>query len=302
VDGEEVHIKEIMNPTGTFSGDNRLTEYSVKTVPLLSGKLIPEFDRRRNIKDMFFRKPSITSTTVAVSDSSLSATDNDDTGLSTASDSIPKSPLVPHSPVRAAQATKSPSPVKSTTKRPSSGGKSAGQSKRLKGGQTAAPGPPSRGQSSLMGFFKPKASLGVGPAPVDDDTNGELAAALQSSLLETNGEIPAALNGQRSVLGSNFHDSSERATAADDGESDLVHDPIVAKESWNNLFTKPAPPRCEDHDEPCKILLTKKPGINCGRSFWMCARPLGPTGAKEKGTQWRCKTFIWSSDLNGEKT
>jgi len=33
----------------------------------------------------------------------------------------------------------------------------------------------------------------------------------------------------------------------------------------------------------------------------MCARPLGPTGEKEKGTEFRCGTFIWSSDWNGKQ-
>jgi AP endonuclease-2 len=46
---------------------------------------------------------------------------------------------------------------------------------------------------------------------------------------------------------------------------------------------------------------TKKKGSNQGRSFWMCARPLGPSGQKEKGTEWRCGTFIWSSDWQNGK-
>jgi AP endonuclease-2 len=45
-------------------------------------------------------------------------------------------------------------------------------------------------------------------------------------------------------------------------------------------------------------LTTKKPGMNRGRSFWICPRPLGPSGEKERGTQWRCSTFIWASDWN----
>jgi AP endonuclease-2 len=61
------------------------------------------------------------------------------------------------------------------------------------------------------------------------------------------------------------------------------------------LFARPIAPKCE-HDEPCKTMLTRKPGVNCGRSFWMCNRPLGPSGKQEKGTQWRCNTFIWASD------
>ncbi|KAG7101251.1 hypothetical protein HYQ46_003218 [Verticillium longisporum] len=78
--------------------------------------------------------------------------------------------------------------------------------------------------------------------------------------------------------------------------AETVFDPIQVKETWSKLqLGKRVVPKCE-HEEPCISLLTKKPGVNCGRSFYICARPLGPSGEKEKGTQWRCGTFIWSSD------
>jgi len=79
---------------------------------------------------------------------------------------------------------------------------------------------------------------------------------------------------------------------------DSVVDPIVSKEDWTKLFTKKAVPRCESHQEPCISLTTKKPGMNRGRAFWICPRPLGPRGEKENGSQWRCPTFIWASDWN----
>lgn len=56
------------------------------------------------------------------------------------------------------------------------------------------------------------------------------------------------------------------------GEPEEFVDPIVSKESWSKLFTKPSAPRCEGHDEPCKMMKTKKTGFNCGRDFWMCTR------------------------------
>lgn len=66
--------------------------------------------------------------------------------------------------------------------------------------------------------------------------------------------------------------------------------------AWANIFTPQQAPSCEGHGEPCISLVTKKAGLNQGRSFWMCPRPLGPSGSAEKGTQWRCATFIWCSD------
>jgi AP endonuclease 2 len=42
----------------------------------------------------------------------------------------------------------------------------------------------------------------------------------------------------------------------------------------------------------------KLTGYHIGRSFYICPRPLGPSGEKEKNSEWRCGTFIWSSDWN----
>ncbi|KAK2075131.1 hypothetical protein P8C59_009283 [Phyllachora maydis] len=55
----------------------------------------------------------------------------------------------------------------------------------------------------------------------------------------------------------------------------------------------------EAYEIYCVSLVTKKTGVNCGRSFYMCSRPLGPSGDKEIGTEFRCRTFIWSSDWSG---
>ena len=59
LDGKEVDVRDVMNPAGMFKDGKRLREYSMKNLLPLSGKLIPEFDRRRNIRDMFSRKPSL---------------------------------------------------------------------------------------------------------------------------------------------------------------------------------------------------------------------------------------------------
>ncbi|KAJ2978386.1 hypothetical protein NQ176_g3840 [Zarea fungicola] len=87
----------------------------------------------------------------------------------------------------------------------------------------------------------------------------------------------------------------QNATVTKAISPERVFDPIEAKESWSKLLGKRVVPKCE-HDEPCISLVTKKPGVNCGRSFYICPRPLGPSGDKERDTEWRCATFIWSSD------
>lgn len=53
-DTERVPLLAVMNPTGMVARDGqRLREWHTKDVLPLSAKLIPEFDRRQNIRDMF---------------------------------------------------------------------------------------------------------------------------------------------------------------------------------------------------------------------------------------------------------
>jgi hypothetical protein len=60
-------------------------------------------------------------------------------------------------------------------------------------------------------------------------------------------------------------------TSQTETEDREIIDPIISKEQWDTLFSKPAPPRCE-HGEPCTKLQTKIKGVNSGRHFWICAR------------------------------
>lgn len=64
---------------------------------------------------------------------------------------------------------------------------------------------------------------------------------------------------------------SSASTSQLESEDREIIDPIISKEKWDTLFSKPAPPRCE-HGEPCTKLQTKIKGLNSGRHFWICAR------------------------------
>jgi len=46
--------------------------------------------------------------------------------------------------------------------------------------------------------------------------------------------------------------------------------------NWTSIFTKKGPPVCDVHGLPCIELVTKKPGPNLGRRFWICSKPVGP--------------------------
>ena len=313
-----------MNPPGMFLNGKRLREYSVTNDPLpLSGKLIPEFFGRRNIRDMFARKPSVQQS------QSTDATITDLEQIEAAKTGDRVATIVHPSPVSTTAQVPPPSAPGIVTssisvagqKRPVAEVSSSKPLKRAKSSTSASASPAaSRGQQSLKGFFKPKASsttttdsivqepktpeakhsVNYGDLYVQeagDVIEASERAATISKLASPTSTPKQSTQGATSGIQSNAT-SPSTARFASTQDQETVHDPIQSKESWSKLFTKPVAPRCEGHNEPCITLLTKKPGMNLGRSFWMCPRPLGPSGAKEKNTQWRCQTFIWCSDWN----
>ena len=325
IDGTNVHILDLMNPPGVFHNGQRLRNYSIKHILSLSGRLIPEFDRRQNIRDMF--KRTLTQSTEQSAEASATC--------SIPSDGIHNIPVV----LRSEQCSTASSVLNSTPllSQPSSSGpynvqtpgtgirKSVHNSptnRPLKRVKSVSATPPvstqGKGQQSLKGFFKQKSPRENSqrsrsdPKMTDESDLKPLGQLASRDLAGFEAMQRAATNTKSLDSGSTNIDADRDGAAwvatqlvspsprltRDGGiiEASGVHDPVVSKESWSKLFTKPAAPRCEGHDEPCVSMLTKKSGMNCGRSFWMCPRPLGPTGAKEKGTQWRCQTFIWRSD------
>ena len=334
VDGTEANLLDLMNPEGMLSKGQRQREYSTKDILPLSGKLIPEFDGRRSIRDMFTRKLSRQPSTideppVTAPKASSTSTPPENVKLpSLQPNMISTGPL---STTRESSVGTASS-VSAGKKRSSADTPSNKPLKRSKSGSTAPTPPvPGKGQQSLKGFFKPKAitsndasSTIAGEAATQvaiNSNGGPISPKLQPAAqiierpmngvdaeqssaplpLETASPIARSSQAGSDTIPSNANSPSAVKRAPAMTESP-IHDPIASKESWSKLFTKPAAPRCEGHDEPCITLLTKKSGMNCGRSFWMCPRPLGPSGAKESNTQWRCHTFIWCSDWNPATT
>lgn len=282
IDGELKHIKDWMNPAGMFKEGERKEEWSTKNLLPMSGKLIPEFDRRRNIKDMFSRKPSLPvgKSNVAVADNSLLV-------------SQPPSLLPSPSFTSSGEDVKSSSGVTSTTstqalsaspsrtvpqKRGQKPGGKITPAKKSKANSKSA-GANGSGQQSLKGFFAAKTTFKA-DAPISPTPERQVD------------DIPASIKSVTPL-----DDTKDISAFTQPGAEDAVAT-VDKQKTWGKLFSKPIAPKCE-HDEPCKTMLTKKPGVNCGRSFWMCNRPLGPSGNKERQTQWRCSTFIWASDWDG---
>ncbi|RHZ70534.1 hypothetical protein CDV55_106229 [Aspergillus turcosus] len=297
---EEVNILDIMNPPGMFKDGKRQQEYSTKYLLPTSGRLIPEFDKRRSIKDMFSRKPSTnvqTPTTNAPTLRRFASTQEMETPTAISESAASRS-------VAVADSTQTKEIVRKRSQKSETG--SPGPVKRSKSGSAQSSAPSTAGQRTLKGFFKPKTDPAGQATMVQDSATVSTVPTKQPAASPTKSipvTEPAALEALRTAPAGEASpaeqpNSATPTTPASSQNDDTVIDPIASKEDWSKLFTKKPIPRCEGHQEPCISLTTKKPGINCGRSFWICSRPLGPSGNKEKGTQWRCPTFIWASDWN----
>ncbi|ORY67717.1 Endonuclease/exonuclease/phosphatase [Pseudomassariella vexata] len=274
VDGKEIHLKDIMNPEGMFRAGKRLRNWSKKDLRSMSAKLIPEFDNRRSIKDMFSKKAKVVPTPASVSEPEPAS-----------SEPIPSAPLSS----QAESTTSSVSlekPANAGSKRtPSAPAPNSRPQKKLKASPVKEKAS-SRGQSSLMGFFKSKTTASPDnkkPETEENPTPGTDVDDTSAFAIEEAGNSRAS---------NTVDDSNDPHTPI---RAEKFIDPIESKESWSKLLGKRVVPKCE-HGEPCISLVTKKAGVNCGRSFYMCPRPIGPSGEKEKNTEWRCGTFIWSSD------
>lgn len=301
-----MHIKDIMNPPGAFKDGERQQEYSSLWMLPGSGRLLPEFDidKRRSIKDMFARKPA-----PSLSRSSSMAAAIDKTTVAQNTETSAPQIFTP-SENSSNLPTHSPSQFSNTLSRKRSQALPATSVKRSKSTATAAASTAVAGQKTLKGFFKskpvggsastkastdsPKSSAQYGDNGTSSPTNPSADPTL---LTHTTGTASHTLEPTADTEISTPGTGSTH-TSPGKSQTDTVFDPIVSKEDWSKLFTKKPAPRCESHQEPCVSLTTKKPGLNRGRAFWICPRPLGPSGEKEKGTQWRCPTFIWASDWN----
>lgn len=273
IGGIMVDIKDLMS-ANLYKEGVRQRDWQVQDLVPMSGKLINEFDRRRSIKEMFL-KP-----TMSRGESSISKDENDDTkeagGMSTSNQTSRSTSVIP-SPAKSKRPSQAPSPA-----RPSKRGKSS-----TAGGEATS-------QPKIMGFFKPRAAAAT--SQLDDKAEVQNYEKVSippndSSTLESVKEFES-LEGLNVSLNTQQFDPSEQAD---------VIDPIVSKESWDRLLKgKRRAPTCL-HNEPCIILRTKKKGENLGRSFWICSRPVGPTGEKSKILdEWRCSYYSWDSDLKRE--
>ncbi|EAS35051.3 exodeoxyribonuclease III (xth) [Coccidioides immitis RS] len=272
--GDQIDFVNLMNPSVDFeAADNSLSRSHLP----LSGRLIPEFNRRRNIRDMFLRQSSTQNPSPGeINQNATSMSRMTNKGRPISLDLERSHEIDERDPKRR---KKEPiAGVLPTTSQKSIRGFFSPRQPRLKQSNLAKDCeaindsvPNERKNDSGPGHR----TSGISPPDASPDFEADPQTSQESTTVSA---VPS-----RIVAGINVMSS------------------IPEQESWNKIFKKRPPPRCEGHEEPCVRLVTKKPGINRGRSFWICPRPLGPSGNKETGTQWRCPTFIWCSDWNSKQ-
>ena len=308
---EGMHIVDIMNPPGVFSRGVSKRAWRIQDAPLFSGKRLKEFDKRRSIRSMFAApslKASESSQNSTNQNMNNSIGDADGTAQTTdephdntqrhAPDDIPCLPpseaLVPEPPSK-----KRKTSLTSDGAAPKRQAPETVPSASPSGNARTTPS----GQSSLKGFFKPRAKADASVSPSNSTDHSRVNKNRSNRPNET-----IAPNSTEDA-----HESvrQKMSHARPNGDKLRLTSPPISErppeqreqtsQSWSALFARPVAPMCEGHSEPCKTMQTKKKGSNQGRSFWMCARPLGPSGNKERGTEWRCPTFIWCSDWQNGK-
>lgn len=313
--GNEMDIRDIMS-SDMFKDGVRQREWSTKDLLPMSAKLIPEFDRRRSIRDMFTKKPSLPMEESSLISENVTENSKED-ALEIASSSKTEMPSptnfeglgtvqITEVPLDTPVLSSMASPAKPDSKRPKDTSSTSRPTKRSKTGSNAksasmARGQYLKGQSSLKGFFKPKTPQNSDRTNIQPPKHDAESDSGSTIATEPHTPAPSITESEPTI---SFSDLGEKITPTkkfSPADQKNVVDPIVAKESWSKLLGKRVVPRCE-HNEPCISMVTKKAGVNCGRSFYMCPRPLGPSGQKEKNTQWRCGTFVWSSDWTGDST
>ncbi|XP_039222000.1 DNA-(apurinic or apyrimidinic site) endonuclease 2 [Crotalus tigris] len=166
-------------------------------------------------------------------------------------------------------------------------------------------GPAQKGQGDLRSFFKAGT---LDAEPMDDGRGQSVLKVVQRAAAEDSGKWPIVESTERitdkcgmeevsgvtqtSIESPKVPSKGVTSKAATNCEKNTL--PSMQNQSvlWKSLLPGPAhPPRCKAHKEPCVLRTVKKQGPNCGRRFFVCARPLG----KPSDPRARCDYFLWAS-------
>lgn len=246
--GVQMHIADILNPPGMFKDGKRLRDFDpAKDALPTSGKLLPEFTKRRSIKDMFAKKPTLSTakSTPAVASAPLDMPERSQADVKGEATPTQNYHLLSTTVIPAASA----SPLNAPMKRRLS---AASPTKSVKRGKLSLKHsrsqPSAKGQQSLKGFFTAK------PPEIKPECTSESSPGDFPTVSEDLAQTPPPSSATSHTI-----------------DTEPFIDPEASQQSWSKLFTKKPPPRCE-HGELCTSFTVKKPGANCGRQFFLCPR------------------------------
>ena len=305
--------------------------------PRLASKFWDEFSGKQTVLSAFFGKRSaskdgsdLTSSqpTPPPTQASIPALSQTESTLASVSPSISKPAQAPEPSVeppkkfRPSQASRSTNP------------KSSSSTKR-KPTEPTAPAPSGKkrkqagkGQASISSFFSKPAAGPSSSSPqtsqpqeiidLDEDdgssvpptmpTPGSIPSSsqLQSADADTADQLDADYRLACALAAESppSPDASPSGSQADDSSRGKEKD----REAWSALFARVPPPRCTVHGEPARRYTVNKPGPNRGKTFYLCARPVGPGYDKGRGERardevdhrYRCNFFKWAGEARRE--
>ncbi len=303
--GEKLVLRELMHMR---------EDAAKREPPRIAAKYWPKFQGKQTLVSSFFTKrgaetKALPATAPATARSALTTAsdlmDVSDTQLPPP----PLSAIEPPSALQVPQASSSTQPLPPppsltpppfnqappqashpSRRRPRADGSAAAETSKPKKLRT--------GQSKLSSFTSataPKASRAAAAPPeiVDLCEDGEEEEVLpwEAPLPTITSEIRPPPDTPAASQGSKEKESSTKRAV-----------------SWSALFTPVPPPLCTVHGEPAKEYRVNKPGPNKGRTFYLCARPVGPGYDKgrserlreEVDHQYKCNFFKWASDVKRE--
>ena len=249
--------------------------------PRLAAKFWPEFQGKQMLVSSFFTKRGTETKALPVT---APATDVpppifaiEPPSASQASPPSTQSPIEPSPPPPTQVSTTKPPPQTSQPSRRRPRADTSSTSSKPKKLRT--------GQSKLSSFFTKPPSSSTAPK----SSPPEIVDLCESEDGEPEDPLPTITSEEIRPPSEN---TTKPATAA----------------SWSALFTPVPPPLCSVHGEPAKAFRVNKPGPNKGRTFYLCARPVGPGYDKgrserlreEVNHQYKCDFFKWASDVKRE--
>ncbi|SCV68387.1 BQ2448_508 [Microbotryum intermedium] len=185
----------------------------------------------------------------------------------------------------------------------------------------ASPPPTSSGQQKLSGFFKPpplpkptkkaktttkvpkaktKVSTSYTPLVASANTSTPPGASEAIELLSSSDEDEPPTSSSTTTTSTRAcSPTAENASEAfDPNDLEAAYEAANATATqWNSIFATKAAPLCDVHQEPARLWTVNKSGINKGRRFYLCARPVGPgydNGKRPKSSvnpEWRCDFY-----------